>query len=443
MKRLYSTIIFALVCVIGMMAQGINFEHITLEQAIQKAKAENKLVFIDGYAVWCGPCKKMAKTVFLEEEVGNYFDENFVALKVDVERGEGPMIKRKYGISGLPGYVFIDGDGLVVYRFSAAMPTEDFLKEAALAVSNGKDPNSVGRLSERYDAEKNDEKFVRLYLEKLKESKSTNYTDILEYYLNIQKTIKESDKEMVLLLADHKKEIVFGGKADEIIQRNNGSDAWKLYVRKDIREIFQKIPRSMVENTTNYAVAKKDTTILELALKRAGEAGVKVDDNQRKRTYVYYYSNTGNGPMYKSMVRDGNEAFIQSIDVNDMRSKYFSWKKKKEEGDKNAQFTMPVSRRKSQEINSMVASYAQFADSDKDKADVIRWMKVAVDIYPDDASTLSTYANVMYLFSEDKAKAIEIKEQAYQIAKKEGNKRADGILEDLQLMKEGEDITIK
>ncbi len=441
MKKLYSTIILTLVCMLGI-AQGIEFEHITLDQAVQKAKSENKLVFIDGYAVWCGPCKKMAKTVFMEEEVGQYFDENFVALKVDVERGEGPMIKNKYGISGLPGYVFIDGDGFVVYRFSAAMPTEDFLKEVALAVSYGKDPNSVGRLSERYEAEKNDEKFVRLYLDKLKESKSTNYTDVLEQYLNIQKSIKESDKEMVLLLADHSKEIVFGGKADEIIQRNNGSDAWKLYVRKDIREIFQKIPRSMVESTTNYAIAKRDTAILEVALERAGEAGVKVDDKQRKRIYVYYYSSIGNGPMYKSLVRGDYEVFIQSIDVEDMRSKYYSWKKKKEDGDKEAQFTMPLSQRKSQEIANIVTSYAKFADSDTDKADVIRWMKVAVDIYPDDANILSTYASILYLFSEDKAKAIEIKDKAYQIAKEEGNKRSSGMFEDLQLMKEGEEVSI-
>ena len=87
MKKIYSLILL-LAAPMLLLAQGITFEHGTLEQALAKAKAENKLVFIDGYAVWCGPCKHMAKTVFLEDTVGKYFDENFVALKVDVERGD-------------------------------------------------------------------------------------------------------------------------------------------------------------------------------------------------------------------------------------------------------------------------------------------------------------------------------------------------------------------
>ncbi len=441
MKKIYSTLILTLVCLLSV-AQGINFEHITLDQAIKKAKAENKLVFIDGYAVWCGPCKLMAKTVFMEEEVGKYFDENFVSLKVDVERGEGPMIKRKYGITGLPGYVFIDGDGFVVYRFSASMSSDKFLKEAALAVSYGNDVNSIGRLSERYEAEKNDEKFVRLYLDKLRDSKSTNYTDVLEQYLRIQTTVPESSKEMVHLLADHHQEIIFGGKADHIIQRNNGSDAWKLYVRKDIREIFQKMPRYMVECTTNYAIAKKDTTILELALSRAGEAGVTVNDQQRKRVYILYYYSTGNGPMYKSLVYDDNEAMIQSIDAEDLRSKYLSWKKKKENGDEKAQYTRPHSVRISQQVSSMVYSYAKFVSSEKDKKDVLKWMKVAYDIIPGDAMIMSQYASILYKFSDDKAKAIQIKEEANEIAKQEENKRGSGIAADLELMKAGKDITL-
>lgn len=74
-------------------AQGIQFEKGTFKQALQKAKKENKLLFIDGYADWCAPCKKMEKTVFQEEEVGTYFDEHIVALKVDVEKVTGPKIK--------------------------------------------------------------------------------------------------------------------------------------------------------------------------------------------------------------------------------------------------------------------------------------------------------------------------------------------------------------
>ncbi|WP_439185551.1 thioredoxin family protein [Carboxylicivirga taeanensis] len=442
MKKIYSTLLLMLMAA-GLFAQGISFESGTLKEALAKVKAENKLLFIDGYAVWCGPCKHMAKTVFMEEEVGNYFDEHLVALKVDVERGEGPMIKRKYGIQGLPGYVFLDGEGNVVYRFSAAMPTELFMKEVKLAIEYSKDPNSVGRLAERYNTEKEDEHFLKMYLGKLKESKSTNYTHILEQYLSVQKSIDESSKEMVVLLSDHYEEIIFGGMADEIIQRNFGSEAWKQYIRKDIREAFQNLPKSMIEKTTDYAIAKKDTSILELALARAADAGIKVDDNQRKRTYTFFYEKAGMGEKYKALVRDNNEAFIQSVDVERLRNGYLNVMKRKAEGDTQALASIPHSVRASQQISAMVYCYAKFARTEQEKKDVRRWMKVAYDIIPGDAAITRQYATLLYVMDGDKEEAIKLMEEAYQYSLENENKRNVSIKKDLELMKAGKSIVLK
>ncbi|PRZ21244.1 thioredoxin family protein [Flavobacterium granuli] len=440
MKKTYS-IVLLMVFPILLMAQGIKFEHGSFNEALKKAKAENKLLFIDGYAVWCGPCKKMATTVFLEKEVGQYFDKNLIALKVDVERGEGPALKRKYGITGLPGYVFIDGDGNVVYRFNSAMPTAKFMEEVKLAVSYAKDPNSVGRLAERYESKKNDEKFVRSYLDRLKESKSTNYTDVLEYYLNIQKSIDETSKEMVVLLADHSNEIVFGGKADKIIQNNLGSDAWKLYVRKDVREAFQKLKKNMIENTTDYAVAKKDTTLLELTIDRAIQSGVKVDEMQRKRIYTFYYLQAGEGSKYKALVHNDNDTYINSIDAKSLRNQYIEWKKNTNDG--KIKGITPHADRISNEISYMTQNYARFAETDQDKKDIIRWMKVSYDIMPGNSTIMSSYANLLYLFSNNKAEAIAIKEEAYQIALNSDDKNADGIKTDIETMKAGKTIYLK
>lgn len=442
MKYLYLIILLSVVS-LSAMAQGINFEHLTLDEAIKKAKAENKLVFIDGYAVWCGPCKKMAATVFQEAEVGQYFDKQMIALKVDVERGEGPAIKRKYGISSLPGYVFIDGDGLVVYRFGAYMRKELFMQQVKLAVSYASDQNSVGRMAERYEANKNDEQFLRTYLDKLAETQSTGYTEVLEQYLTIQKSVPEPSKEMVELLAKHYQEIVFGGQADAIIQRNQGSDAWKLYVRKDIREIFQKIPKVMLEKTTDYAVAKRDTSLLDLALERAPEAGVKVDSAQVKRAHIYYYLNIGDGKKYKELVHDDNVAYIQSLDVQKLRDSYIDNQKQRAAGDSEALATRPFSVRISQGINSMVSSYAKFVETDAEKKEVLGWMKVAYDIMPGDAETMSEYANAMYVLGSDKAEAIKLKEEAKDLAIKTNIHDVKSVEIELDMMKAGEAITLE
>jgi len=425
------------------LGQGINFEKGTFNDALSLAKSDNKLLFVDGYAVWCGPCKKMDKTVFLEKEVGNYFDKHLIAIKVNVERGEGPRIKQKYGIEGLPGYVFIDGDGHVVYRFSSAMPTGQFMKEVELAVSYSKDKNSIGRLAERYKVEMNDEAFVRVYLDKMKLSKSINYADVLDHFLSIQLSIKEASKEMVVLLADHSNEIIFGSKADEIIKRNFGSDVWKLYVRKDIREKYQGLKRKMVSTTTNYAISKKDTAVLELAINRASEAGFKSDLAQRKKAYSYYYLQTGNGVKYKAMVKAENNAFIESIDVAQVRAYYLNWEKRKAAKEKKALRSRPRSIRLGQQIYTMVENYGRFVTSDQEKKEIVKWMKVAFDINPGEVKTMSNYANILYTFGNDKKAALKIKESAYKLAVKENEKMKDLIKLDLEAMRDGKGIILK
>ncbi|CAM1339506.1 thioredoxin family protein [Tenacibaculum aestuarii] len=422
--------------------QGINFESGSFEEAFQKAQKENKLLFVDGYAVWCKPCKKMDKTVFKEKEVGDFFNEHFISFKLNVEKGNGPQLKEKYAIEGLPGYVFIDNDDKVVYRTSHAMPTDEFLKEAQLAVDYSKDPNSVGRLHELYTKDKNDEKLARNYLDNLlSQAKAKSYIDVLENYLTIQRNVPESSKEMVLLLARHYEQIVYGGEADRIISSNIRTDEWKKYVRKDIREVYQKLPKKMVETTTEYAIQKQDTTILELTLKNAENIGLRVDDEQRKRTYTYYYFKTGQGEKYKPMVQDGINAFVASLDKEFLRKNYLKWLKDTAAGDPEALRIRPFSVRESNRIYQSAKSFAPFVNTEKETEEVLNWITVAYYIRPSSAESMNDYADILYVIGK-KEEAVKVKEEAYKAAQKEKLKTITLIKRNLDLMKAGEKISL-
>ena len=94
---------------------GIQFIHDNYNEAIAKAKSEKKIIFLDAYTTWCGPCKMMSKLTFTVPEVGSFFNKNFVNLKFDMEKGDGPMLQQKFDVVAYPTLLFIDSSGKLVH----------------------------------------------------------------------------------------------------------------------------------------------------------------------------------------------------------------------------------------------------------------------------------------------------------------------------------------
>ena len=84
----------------------------SLEDAVAKAKADRKLVFVDVGAYWCPPCHELDEKVFVDVEVGKFLDANYVPLHVDAEKGEGPEIVRRYRIQAYPTILVLDDKGI-------------------------------------------------------------------------------------------------------------------------------------------------------------------------------------------------------------------------------------------------------------------------------------------------------------------------------------------
>jgi thiol-disulfide isomerase/thioredoxin len=95
---------------------GINFSKVSWQEMLLRAEQEKKLIFIDAFTEWCGPCKMMARDVFPLEEVGSFFNRQFINAKIDMEKGEGIGLAQKYSIYAYPSLLFVDGKGEVVHR---------------------------------------------------------------------------------------------------------------------------------------------------------------------------------------------------------------------------------------------------------------------------------------------------------------------------------------
>lgn len=111
----------------------IQFTDQSWDAVLQLAKEQNKLIFLDIYASWCGPCKMLKKYTFTDEEVGKYFNDNFINVTVDAERGEGRTLASQYEIRAYPTLLFVNADGTVRKKLIGYRDGKQLLNDAKRA----------------------------------------------------------------------------------------------------------------------------------------------------------------------------------------------------------------------------------------------------------------------------------------------------------------------
>lgn len=115
---------------LGIMANaqnGVKFEELTFKEALDKAAAEHKLVFMDCYTSWCAPCKKMLNTVFVQKEAGDFFNSRFVNVKYDMEKGEGIELAKQFNVKSFPTFFIFRPDGTIQHKIGGAGSLSSFL----------------------------------------------------------------------------------------------------------------------------------------------------------------------------------------------------------------------------------------------------------------------------------------------------------------------------
>jgi tetratricopeptide (TPR) repeat protein len=96
------------------------------DQILARAKQENKYVFIDFFATWCGPCKRMDEKTFTDAKVQDLLN-SMIAADWDAEKDPHVDVAKKYKVSAYPTMIVIGPDGKEVDRHLGYLDAAEFI----------------------------------------------------------------------------------------------------------------------------------------------------------------------------------------------------------------------------------------------------------------------------------------------------------------------------
>ena len=161
MNRILITVIILFSLNLYSHGEGIVFFQGTFSEAKAEAAKQHKLIFMDCFTTWCGPCREMSSKAFPDKNVGDYFNAHFICMQMDMEKGEGVDIQKQYNIDAFPTSLFLNESGVIQDVHVGYSSPEQFIESGKTALDV--DNNYVG-LEERFKIGENDTSFLKKFI---------------------------------------------------------------------------------------------------------------------------------------------------------------------------------------------------------------------------------------------------------------------------------------
>lgn len=422
-------------------ADGISFVQGTWNEVLQKAKAEKKIIFVDVYASWCGPCKQMDKLVFTKPDVGSHFNENFINYKLNAEAGEGIELAAKFAINAYPTYLFITGDEDLVYKLSGAMPPEKLIAEANKALSAARTFKPLLTLETAYKNGNRTAPFLYEYLER-KTIEEGRQPQLLDEYVKTLSTSEYNTEKVLTAIAKNIESV--DSQGFKLL-----TSALKGYERMTERQqqaIISGI--TMAKRMTFKKVLEKNDALLFQRLIEAVHATAYSAEgaiSEEKQFRFDYAKITRNFEDYKRLAIEQADYLLNKTEKQlDAESEMAIENFKKESQLRGISFSSPKfqvmlkgledgSRKAaSYQLNELAWGYCQMATLETDLQTAVLWSKHSLDLLTTPAN-LDTYAHLQYRL-KNRNEAIKLSKKAIKLGKKQGG-NTKGLEESLKQFK--------
>ena len=422
-------------------SQGIQFEHGTWKDVLEKAKQTNKPLFIDVYTSWCGPCKKMSKDIFPLAEVGKVYNENFVCYQVDAEKGEGIYIARKYGVKAFPTYLFVKSDGTLFYTAIGSREAKIFLLLSNKAVAELKDPKTIAVWDKEYLEKKDDPAFILNYMNKRSILGLPN-APLFDEYLKLIPEGKCTSDTVADLYRKEGDNLRVNSFAYKNLEKNKD-----FFYSKLMGSTYSYLQDGIM-NTVRDAAKSKNEQLLADAIVAYDRLPKGPSMPQKDELYMEYYKRTGETGNYMKYATDFCDSQLmniskESIDKKDSLIAQLVEKQISSGALANVdsmnlallkKTSLHMTRdRTSQKLND-IAWEVFGATSDKDALQkALGWSKRSLELFPENSASIDTYANLLYKLGQ-KEEAISKEEEALKYADQTSSK---GFQDTIEKMKAG------
>ena len=313
-------IISALLFSLSGFSQGIEFEHGTWKEVLQKAQQSNKPIFIDVYTSWCGPCKKMSKDIFPLTEVGKVYNANFICYQIDAEKGDGIEIAKKYEVKAYPTYLFLKNDGTLFSKLVGSMEVEKFIAISKTALTDMNDPKSIAMWEKEYVEKKNDPAFLLDYMNKRSKLGKSNNQLFDEYLKSIPEERRTSDT-IVELYKKEERYLNVNSLAYTNLQKNQDKFVSKIY------GLVYVYLADGVMNSLHEAAKLKDSLLLATTIQAYDLLSPYMKSLKSKNElYMEYYKQVGDSEKYLKYATDfcNNQLMKISKDSIDKKDLIFA-----------------------------------------------------------------------------------------------------------------------
>ncbi len=365
------TFAFCLFTVALRSQEGMTFKHNgEWAAALEQARAENKLIFMDAFTTWCGPCKMMSAQVFPNTDVSKFFNGSFINVKMDMEKGEGIELAQRFKVMAYPTLLFIDpADGSIVHRTAGFHAVDEFIQLGKNALDPAKRLRSMDN---RYAKGDRDPEFLFNYTAVKAASYDGSVGPIAEEYLKTQSDWKT--ERNLKFIFDH--------------VENADSEIFRFLCKN--QSLFLK-------NVGKQAVSDKIEGIVGQSIE--GKPDITIEEVNQ---------------IFKTAYPDGGEEFASRYRPTFYRNR----------GDRDNFAKSAIAHYKkypsknAEELNTIAWDFFQFIDDEKSLKTAAKWAKKSTKIAPS-FYNFDTLAALNYKL-KNKKPALKAAQKAIELARAAG-----------------------